>query len=97
MSNRARACNADGARGRRADADQSWRRQTIETMFLPGGLWQSLKPGEFGVTSQCEGTFERYMTGMMTAPIAGALAGNVFEQFRVELDYANQQLHLSSR
>jgi hypothetical protein len=48
------------------------------------------------VTSQREGTFERYMSSMMTAPIVGSLAGNVLERFRVELDYANEKLYLST-
>jgi predicted aspartyl protease len=71
--------------------------QTLETMFLPGGAWQSHKLGEFGVTSQREGTFERYMSQMMAAPIVGSLAGNVLKRFRVELDYANQKLYLSAQ
>jgi len=71
--------------------------QTLETMFVPRAAWQSHQLGEFGVTSQQEGTFERYMSGMMTAPIVGSLAGNVLKKFRVELDYANQKLYLSGR
>ncbi|MGH7461405.1 MAG: hypothetical protein ACREMA_10295, partial [Longimicrobiales bacterium] len=71
--------------------------QTLETMFVPRGLWQSQQLAEFGVTSQREGTFERYMSRMMTAPIVGALAGNVLKHFRVELDYANEKLYLSGR
>ncbi len=48
--------------------------QTLETMFVPRGLWQSHPLEEFGVVSQREGTFERYMSGMMAAPIVGSLA-----------------------
>ena len=70
--------------------------QTLETMFVPSGTWQGHDLGEFGVTSQREGTFERYMSGMMTSPIVGSLAGNVLEHFRVELDYPNQKLYLST-
>jgi len=36
------------------------------------------------------------MSGMMSAPIVGSLAGNVLERFRVELDYPNQTLYLST-
>ncbi len=71
--------------------------QTLETMSVPGGLWGSHQLREFGVVSQREGTFERYMSGMMAAPIVGSLAGNVLRQFRVELDYANERLYLSTR
>jgi predicted aspartyl protease len=42
-----------------------------------------------GVVARPEGTFENYMSEMMTAPIVGALAGNVLKAFRLEIDYAN--------
>ena len=71
--------------------------QTLETMFVPGGSWQSHQLNEFGVVSQRAGTFERYMSGMMTAPIVGSLGGNVLKHFRVELDYPNEKLYISDR
>jgi hypothetical protein len=70
--------------------------QTLETMFIPSARWGSYALGELGVTSQKEGVFENYMSSMMTSPIVGALAGNVLKRFRVELDYANQKLYLST-
>lgn len=69
--------------------------QTLETMFVPGAQWGSQEISEFGVVSQREGTFERYMSGMMATPIVGSLAGNVLKQFRVELDYSHQMLYIS--
>jgi len=39
--------------------------------------------------SRPKGTFEKYMSGMMTQPIIGAIGGNVLRAFRVEIDYAN--------
>lgn len=69
--------------------------QTLETMFLPGAQWGPLHLGKFGVVSQREGTFERYMSGMMSSPIIGSLAGNVLKSYRIELDYAHQQLYIS--
>ena len=71
--------------------------QTLETMFVPAGQWGPFQLGEFGITSQREGTFERYMSSMMTSPIVGALAGNVLRQFRLELDYAGQRLYVTAR
>lgn len=68
---------------------------TLETMFIPKGLWGPNLLTEFGVVSQREGTFERYMSGMMSSPIIGSLAGNVLKRFRVELDYPNAKLYLS--
>lgn len=69
--------------------------QTLETMLLPKGQWGPFPLGEVGVTSQREGTFERYMSSIVRAPIVGALAGNVLKGFRVELDYAHERLYLS--
>jgi predicted aspartyl protease len=36
----------------------------------------------------------KYMSSMMTAPIAGAIGGNILKQFRVEIDYANGLVYL---
>ena len=69
--------------------------QTLETMFVPAARWGTHPLTELGVVSQREGTFERYMSSMMAAPIVGSLAGNVLKGFRVELDYANEKLYLS--
>lgn len=69
--------------------------QTLETMMLPQGQWGPFALGEVGVTSQREGTFERYMSGIIRSPIVGSLAGNVLKNFRVELDYAHERLYLS--
>lgn len=69
--------------------------QTLETMFLPAARWGTHELGETGVVSQREGTFERYMSGMMAKPIVGSLAGNVLRQFRVELDYRNEKLYIA--
>jgi hypothetical protein len=69
--------------------------QTLETMILPQGRWGPFTLGEVGVTSQREGTFERYMSGMMRGAIVGSLAGNVLKSFRIELDYAHERLYLS--
>lgn len=68
---------------------------TLETMFVPQGRWGPSELGEFGVVSQREGTFERWMSSMMSAPIVGSLAGNVLKHFRVELDYPHEKLYLS--
>jgi predicted aspartyl protease len=68
---------------------------TLETMYVPNAKWSTFVLTEFGVTSQREGTFERWMSGMTAAPIVGALAGNVLTKFRIELDYANEKLYIS--
>lgn len=70
--------------------------QTLETMLVPMVEWGPYRVPEFGVVSQQKGTFERYMSGMMAAPIIGSLGGNVLKRFRVELDYAHERLYLSS-
>jgi hypothetical protein len=50
--------------------------------------------GEFGIkgaaaVARPRGTFETYMSKMMTAPIIGAIGGNILKLFRIEIDYAN--------
>lgn len=70
--------------------------QTLETMFVPNAKWGTHVIGVLGVTSQREGTFERYMSSMMSKPIVGSLAGNALNRFRVELDYKNEMLYLST-
>lgn len=71
--------------------------QTLETMTVPKAKWGAHELADFGVTSQREGTFEKWMSGMMTAPIKGSLAGNVLKRFRVDLDYPNEKLYLTAR
>lgn len=68
---------------------------TLETMFVPSARWGTHQLRDMGIVSQRQGTFEKYMSGMMAAPIIGSLAGNVLKQFRVELDYPHQMLYLS--
>jgi hypothetical protein len=69
--------------------------QTLETMTVPKANWGTNEIADLGVTSQREGTFETWMSGMMTSSITGSLAGNVLKRFRVDLDYPNEKLYLS--
>lgn len=71
--------------------------QAIETMFVPSARWCGRELTDLGVVSQREGTFERWMSQMMTSPIVGSLAGNVLKRYRVELDYPNEKLYLLAR
>jgi len=48
------------------------------------------------VVSRPKGTFENYMSQMMSAPIVGAIGGNILKQFRVEIDYANGAAYLEN-
>jgi predicted aspartyl protease len=47
--------------------------------------------------SRPPGTFEKWMSQMMTGPIIGAIGGNVLKSFRVEIDYANGVTYLEKR
>jgi predicted aspartyl protease len=49
---------------------------------------------QVGVVARPEGIFENYMSEMMTAPIVGAIAGNVLKALRVEIDYAQGYTYL---
>lgn len=46
------------------------------------------------VVSRNEGTFEKSMSSLMTAPIVGSIAGNVLRDFRVEIDYQSGYVYL---
>jgi len=59
-----------------------------------------LGPGVFTIpqteaVSRPEGTFEKNMSRMMTAPIIGSIAGNVWRDFRLEIDYQNGFVYLA--
>lgn len=47
----------------------------------------SITVKDVAAVSRLEDTFEKSMSRSMTAPIVGALAGNVLRDFRVEIDY----------
>lgn len=47
--------------------------------------------------SRPKGTFETYMSKMMTAPIIGAIGGNLLSAFRIEIDYANGATFLEKK
>ena len=58
-----------------------------------------LKLGPFTVrnaaaVSRPEGTFEKWMSRMMPAPIIGSIAGNILRDFRVEIDYQSGAVYL---
>ena len=36
------------------------------------------------------------MSAMMTSPMRGPIGGNVLKQFRVEMDFPNEKLYLST-
>lgn len=67
----------------------------LETMTVEDAEWGPFALDDFTVAAQPEGTFEDYLSGMMSGPVVGALGGNVLRQFRVELDYANETLYLA--
>jgi hypothetical protein len=47
-----------------------------------------------GMVARPKGTFENWMSPMMTAPIAGAVGGNVLRNYRVQIDYAENATYL---
>lgn len=65
-----------------------------EMLRLPEMRWGTFDLPRVGVVSRPVGTFEKWMSGMMTAPIAGSIAGNVLREFRVEIDYSHGVTYL---
>jgi PDZ domain len=49
--------------------------------------WGTFDLPHVGLVSRPPGTYEKWMSDTMTAPIVGAVAGNVLRAFRVEIDY----------
>lgn len=47
-----------------------------------------------GFVTRPEGVFENYMSSRMTAPIVGALAGNILRHLCFTIDYQHQRLHV---
>lgn len=61
-----------------------------------------LKIGSFALpdvamVSRSVGIYEKSMSDMMTAPIVGAIAGNVLRDFRVEIDYLSGATYLEEK
>jgi predicted aspartyl protease len=44
---------------------------------------------DVAMVSRTVGTYEKFMSEMMSEPIVGAIAGNILRDFRVEIDYQN--------
>jgi predicted aspartyl protease len=61
---------------------------------LPQFNFTTIQLENVAAVSRPKGTFEKYMSQMMTAPIVGAIGGNVWRAFRVEIDYANGATYL---
>ncbi|MDP9122763.1 MAG: hypothetical protein M3O15_15565, partial [Acidobacteriota bacterium] len=62
---------------------------------LRGLSWGSFELQGTVAVSRPPGTFEKGMSPLMTAPIAGSLAGNALRAFRVEIDYAQGAVYLT--
>jgi predicted aspartyl protease len=61
---------------------------------IPVVRWGSIEIKDVGAVSRRVGTFETSMSRWVTAPIIGAVAGNVLKTFRVEIDYPNGVTYL---
>jgi predicted aspartyl protease len=61
---------------------------------IPEAMLGSLRIEHTAAVSRPIGTFEKFMSSLMTSPIVGAIGGNVLKQFRVEIDYANGVVYL---
>jgi hypothetical protein len=64
---------------------------------LDGVRLGSILLGPLEVVTRQPGIYEEWMSKEMTAPIVGAVAGNVLKQFRVEIHYAESVVYLQGR
>jgi hypothetical protein len=69
--------------------------RVLGTLVAQQVEWGDFEIGPVTMASQPEGTFEQWISRMMTDPVVGALGSNVFKDFRLELDYLTQMLYLS--
>lgn len=60
---------------------------------IPNARWESFDLAPLDVVSRATGTFEKWMSPMMSAPIVGSLAGNALRNFALRLDYHGNLLH----
>ena len=65
-----------------------------EMLRLPEMQWGTFDLLQVGVVSRPPGTFEKWMSDMMTAPVVGSIAGNVLRAFRIEIDYQHGVTYL---
>lgn len=68
-----------------------------ELLRLPSLQWGPFDLHAVGIVSRPPGTFETYMSPMMTGPIVGSVAGNILRAFRVEIDYTHGITYLEKR
>ena len=67
-----------------------------QELLLPEIGIAGLNVADVAVVSRPEGTFEHWMSSLMTGPIVGSLGGNVLHRFNVTIDYPNSRLYLDS-
>lgn len=68
------------------DASFGYARTDLQRLVrVPEVRWGSSTLRGVGMIARREGTFENYISSMTTAPIVGALAGNVLSCFRLQL------------
>lgn len=60
---------------------------------IQNARWGPFDLAPLDVVSRATGTFEKWMSPMMSAPIVGSLAGNVLRNFALRLDYRGNLLH----
>jgi PDZ domain len=62
---------------------------------VPELEWGPFRLRNVGMVSRPRGVYEQAISKEMTAPIIGALAGNVLREFRIEIDYPAGMAYLS--
>lgn len=58
-------------------------------LTVPEVTWGPVVLSEVGFVSRPTGTFERWMSGMMTGPVTGALASSALSVFRLHIAFSD--------
>jgi hypothetical protein len=67
-----------------------------ELLRIPEVRWGPFALRNVGMVSRPAGVYEKTVSGDMSKPIIGVLAGNVLRHFRIDLDYAAGLAYLQS-
>ncbi|WHZ19209.1 MAG: hypothetical protein OJF55_001358 [Rhodanobacteraceae bacterium] len=67
----------------------------LRMLRLASMQWGPFHIEDAGAVSRRAGTYEKWMSNMLGAPVIGSIAGNVLDHFKVTLDYPAGKVYLA--
>jgi hypothetical protein len=65
---------------------------SAEMLLVSGASIAGIRLPPFAVVSRPVGTYERWMSSMMTGEVVGSISGNLLRDFRLRIDYARSRV-----